>query len=105
MSSGYTWIADLAAEVEIPENGTLSRTVHQDDSAKVILFGFDAGQELSEHTASRPAILHILQGQGRVMLGADTFEVKPGSWAHMPPNLPHSIHASTPLLMLLILLK
>jgi hypothetical protein len=47
----YTFFADLAAKVQPPSDGTLSRTLYQDDRLKVVLFGFAAGQELSEHTA------------------------------------------------------
>jgi len=29
----------------------------------VVVFGFAQGEELSEHTASMPAVLHFLQGE------------------------------------------
>jgi quercetin dioxygenase-like cupin family protein len=77
-SPTYTCIADLAREVEIPRNGILTRTLHQDDRLKVVVFGFDAGQELSEHTASTPAVLHFLQGEADLTLGADSMR-EPGS--------------------------
>ena len=64
MSSKYTYITDLAKQVDIPVDGILSRTLHEDEQVKVVLFGFGVGQELSEHTASMPAILHIVQGEG-----------------------------------------
>lgn len=50
----YTFVADVAAQTEIPADGTLSRTLYRDEHVKVVLFAFDAGQELSEHTAARP---------------------------------------------------
>jgi len=31
-------------------DGILSRTLHNDDAVKVVLFAFSTGQELSEHT-------------------------------------------------------
>ncbi|NJM06952.1 cupin domain-containing protein [Candidatus Gracilibacteria bacterium] len=99
------WFQDLAAEVVLPEDGTMSRTLYQDDGLKAVLFGFAAGQELSEHTAAVPAILHILRGEARVTLGSATMAAQAGSWVHMPARLPHSISASTPLVMLLLLLK
>lgn len=101
----YTCIADLAREVEIPRNGILTRTLHQDDRLKVVVFGFDAGQELSEHTASTPAVLHFLQGEADLTLGTDSMEARPGTWVHMPAQLPHSVRAQTPVVMLLLLLK
>jgi quercetin dioxygenase-like cupin family protein len=50
-------------------------------------------------------VLHFLQGEARVTLGEDRHEVKPGAWVHMPTGLRHSIHAKTPVVMLLMLLK
>ncbi|MCI0493187.1 MAG: cupin domain-containing protein [Planctomycetes bacterium] len=105
MTTPYTCFVDMAAEVEPPENGTLSRMLHQDERLKVVLFGFSAGQELSEHTASVPAILHFLQGEAAITLGQDTVSAQAGTWIHMPANLKHSIRAKTPLTMLLLLLK
>jgi quercetin dioxygenase-like cupin family protein len=105
MSLPYTLLPDLAAAIVPPEDGTLSRTVHQDESLKAVLFGFAAGQELSEHTASTPAIMHFLSGEAEVGLGADNVSAGPGAWIHMPPHLSHSIRAKTPVVMLLLLLK
>ena len=70
---------------------------------KAILFGFDAGQELSEHTSSQMAIIQILRGEATVTLGDDSHELKGGSWLLMPPRLKHSVHANTPLTMLLLM--
>ena len=101
----YRHFEDLIAEVTIPPDGILSRTLHNDDQLKVVLFGFAAGQELSEHTAATPAIMHILQGEARLKLGEDSMEGRAGTWVHMAPQLPHSLLAKTPVVMLLLLLK
>ncbi|HEX2476817.1 MAG TPA: cupin domain-containing protein [Lacipirellulaceae bacterium] len=95
----------MAFEVEPPADGTLSRTLFQDELLKVVLFGFAAGQELSEHTASTPAIMHFLRGDADVTLGAEQSAVTAGTWIHMTSQLPHSIRAKTPVVMLLVLLK
>lgn len=105
MNKLYTHLADVAGEIEPPLDGTLSRTLYQDDHLKAVLFGFAAGQELSEHTASKPAIMHFLKGHATVTLGPDQTEVGPGAWIHMTANLPHSIRTTTPVVMLLLLLK
>lgn len=101
----YTYISNLIEQIDIPSQGTLSRTVYADDSVKVVLFGFDAGQELSEHTAAVPAMLHFLRGDARLTLGNEPLEVSAGAWVHMPAHLPHSLYAKTPVVMLLLLLK
>ncbi len=104
MSAGYTLVPDLAAQ-EIPTDGILSRTLYNDDALKVVQFAFAAGQELSEHTASMPAVLQVVAGEAQFTLGGDRVEVGPGAWVHMPAHLPHRVHAKTPLIMLLLLIK
>jgi len=105
MTHTFTLLADVTHEIEPPPDGTLSRTIYQDDQLKAVLFGFSAGQELSEHTASTPAIMHFLIGDADVTLGADLVTAKGGTWIHMPAQMPHSIRARTPVTMLLLLLK
>jgi quercetin dioxygenase-like cupin family protein len=96
---------DLTKAVVLPEDGIISRTIYQDDRLKAVLFGFGAGQELSEHTASKPAILHFLSGEADVTLGASPLAATAGTWVHMAAGLSHSIIAKTPVVMLLLLLK
>ncbi len=105
MTTNYTHFGDLTKEVQPPDKGILSRTLHGDDRLKVVLFGFAQGEELSEHTASMPAVLQFLQGEATLTLGADRHEAKAGTWIHMPAGLTHSIQAKTPVIMLLLLLK
>jgi quercetin dioxygenase-like cupin family protein len=105
MEGQAMFFADLAKEAEPPAEGILSRTIHQDDRIKAVVFGFGQGQELSEHTAAKPAMLFFVKGEATVGLGDDVQEAKPGTWVHMPANLKHSIKAKTPVVMLLILLK
>lgn len=102
----YTFFTDLAAQLPaVPADSILSRTVFQDDHLKAIVFKFAPGQELSEHTAAVPAIVHILAGEATLTLGPDAYPVTVGAWAHMPPHLAHSIKAQTPVVMLLLMLK
>jgi len=106
MSTDYTYHTNLADLLsDIPADSIVSRTFYTDDQVKAILFGFAAGQELSEHTASQPAILHFLQGEAHLTLGEESMEAHAGTWVHMPPQLPHSVVAQTPVVMLLLLMK
>jgi quercetin dioxygenase-like cupin family protein len=102
----YTLIEDISQlMMEIPPDSIVSRTLFDDDQLKAVLFGFAAGQELSEHTASHPAVLHFVQGEALVTFGDDQHEAGPGTWVHMTARLPHSVVARTPLIMLLLLMK
>lgn len=101
----FTFFSNLAALVAEATEGTItSRVIYKDDRMNVTVFSFAAGQGLSEHTASRPAVLHFLSGEARLTLGAETQQARPGAWVRMRPNLPHSVEAETPVKMLLYLL-
>jgi quercetin dioxygenase-like cupin family protein len=106
MKSPRTYIDELSKLLpEIPADSIVSRTLFTDEKVKVVLFGFAPGQELSEHTASHPAVLHFLQGEAKLTLGEESHEAKAGTWVHMAPNLSHSVHAITDVKMLLTLLR
>lgn len=91
--------------IDIPATGTLSKTIFQNDTQKVVLFAFAAGEELSEHTAAVPAIMHLVSGRVTWIIGGEKHEVAPGEWAAMTPKLPHTVIAHEPSVMVLILIK
>jgi quercetin dioxygenase-like cupin family protein len=101
----YKLVAGLGAELVPPAEGILSRTLHADDRLKVVGFGFAAGEELSEHTAQMPAVMHFVSGEASLTLGDDQHEAVAGTWVYMPAKLRHSVRAKTPVAMLLLLLK
>jgi quercetin dioxygenase-like cupin family protein len=98
-------VVRLPEAVSPPEDGIISRTIYQDERLKTVLFGFGAGQELSEHTSAKPAVMHFLSGEAEVTLGGAPLEVTAGTWVHMNAGLAHSIVAKTPTIMLLMLFK
>ncbi|MGV9343588.1 cupin domain-containing protein [Streptomyces spiralis] len=99
-----TVITDLAAELTVPENGTLSRVLYRDDRLRVVGFAFAAGQELTEHTSALPAVIQVVQGHLDLVLGGEKTEARPGSWIHLPARLPHTVRATEPSVMLLTML-
>lgn len=106
MNKSHTFFENLALLIpEIPADSIISRTIFQDDQLKAVLFGFAQGQELSEHTASQPAAILFLSGEAELALGKEIKEAVAGTFVHLNAGLPHSIHARTPVVMLLLLLK
>src|SRR6187397_2306873 len=101
MLADYAYYLDLAQEAQPPADGILSRTIYQDEQIKAVLFGFAAGQELSEHTAAKPALIHFVQGEAVVRLGGERKDAVAGTWIHMRAGLTHSIEAKSPVVMLL----
>jgi quercetin dioxygenase-like cupin family protein len=105
MSHSEHQIRQLADELHSPESGKKSIVLTDDDNAKVVLFAFAAGDGLKEHVAPMPAIIQIIRGEAEMTVGDQAVAGKPGTWIQMEPKTPHSIKATTPLVMLLTLLK
>lgn len=106
MDKPYTYFENLVSELpDIAPDSIISRTLYEDDKHKAILFGFAAGQELSEHTASQTALLYFVEGEAQLTLGEDERRASAGTWVRMDPRLPHSVLADTKLVMMLILFK
>jgi quercetin dioxygenase-like cupin family protein len=104
-SMPHTLIPDLPGRAEIPEQGTLSRVLHDDDRLRLVLFAFDSGQELTEHTAGLPAVLQVISGRFRVTAGGDTFEIGSEAWLLLDAGQPHSLVALEPARLLLTMLR
>ena len=94
-------IRQLADELQPPESGKQSVVLTEDKNAEVVLFAFAAGDVLKEHIAPLPAIIQIIKGEA----GEEAVAGKPGTWIQMVAKTPHSIKATTPLVVLLTLLK
>ena len=99
-----TFIEDLLAETAVPQRGILSQTLSKADGVELVLFAFAAGEALAEHTSARPAIIHVLSGEGDLTVVGDAHPARPGTWVRMPPDCRHSIAARTPLVIALYLL-
>lgn len=83
--------------------GIGSKTLHREMNHKSVLFSFDVGQQLSEHTATVHASMHFLEGEAEVTLGDEKVAATPGTLVFMKPGLVHAISAKTKVLMLLTL--
>lgn len=101
----HTRIPDLAETVAIQSGAVVSKVVHRDDDFDVTVFGFDAGEGLTEHTASRSAIVQVLEGRLRFTADGEELDAGPGFWLHMTPGTPHAIEAVEPTIMLLTLVR
>ncbi len=100
-----TKVLNLADETRFADNGIVSRTVLTTAHSRTILFGFAEGQELSEHTSTQHALIHILSGECEFSLAGQVHTLKAGAFLHMAPNLPHAVQARQPFSMLLTLIK
>ncbi|MEO8423943.1 MAG: cupin domain-containing protein [Actinomycetota bacterium] len=98
-------IDDVTNVVAIQPGAVVSKVVHRDDVLDVTVFGIDAGEGLTQHTASRAAIVQVLSGRLRFTVEGEELDAGPGSWISMGPGAAHSLVAEEPTVMLLTLLR
>lgn len=103
-SDRYAFYPDLLAESEAPRRGIHSQTLSDAHGIELVLFSMAAGEQLSEHTAARPAIIHVLSGTGELTVDGDRHDVGPGSWMRMEARTPHALVAASALVFGLYLL-
>jgi len=101
----YIAIANIATAVSIQSGAVVSKAVHLDEIVNVTVFGFDAGQELTEHRAARAALVQVITGRLRFTADGEEIDAGPGFWLHMAANTPHSLVATEPTIMFLTLLR
>ena len=99
-----SYLADVGSLVEVAPEATVSRTVLTADGARLVLFSFDEGQELREHTAAMPVLLQVLDGRLSVAAAGRSVELGPGGVVHLPARLPHAVVALEPSRLLLTML-
>jgi quercetin dioxygenase-like cupin family protein len=95
----------LTQETQFAPNGIVSRTLVRTERVRVVLFGFSAGQELTEHTSTYEATVQILSGTCEFMLSGKTHQLKAGDFLYMAPNAPHALKATEQFSMLLTLCR
>jgi quercetin dioxygenase-like cupin family protein len=101
----HTAVDDVGTSVQIQAGSIVSKVIHRDEVLNVTVFGFDAGQELTEHQAARAAVVQVMTGRLRFTAEGEEMDAGPGFWLHMAPNTRHSLVAIEPTIMLLTLLR
>jgi quercetin dioxygenase-like cupin family protein len=85
--------------------GIASRVLARTAAGNITLFAFDAGEELSEHTAPFDAIALTLSGELVLTIGGKDVHTAPQTIVLMPANVPHAVRATAASRMLLIMLR
>ena len=96
---------DLQALITPTDHGIASRVLARSGGGNVTLFAFDTGQELSEHTAPFDALILVLEGSLRLLIGGQAVRATPGTLVRMPAQVPHALEALEPTRALLLMLR
>ena len=95
----------VAALVDYGAGAIVSRTLSKGKAGTLTVFAFDAGQELSEHSAPFDAYVQVLDGSVTLTIGGKPVKATTGSLVLMPANIPHGVKAESRMKMLLTMLK
>lgn len=95
----------LQSLVNPTDHGIASRVLARTTGGNITIFAFDAGEELSEHTAPFDALVMALEGAFVLTIGGQEVRAQPATIVRMPANVPHAVRATEPSRMLLIMLR
>ena len=95
----------LDALVTPTAQGIASRVLARTAAGSITLFAFDAGEELSEHTAPFDALALTLSGALVLTIGGVEVHTAPQTIVLMPAHVPHAVRAVQASRMLLIMLR
>jgi quercetin dioxygenase-like cupin family protein len=91
--------------VSYQEGSVVSRIIVKRETGNVTLFAFDAGQELSEHTAPFDALVQVLEGEAAITVAGQPYRVRTGEMILMPARQPHALQAVSRFKMLLTMIR
>lgn len=95
----------LQSLVSSTDKGISSRVLARTSGGNLTLFAFDAGEELSEHTAPFDALVVVLDGTFVLTIGGEEVTAEAATIVRMPANVPHAVRATESSRMLLIMLR
>ena len=98
----FAKVVDFDSQVQYQTGQVVSRTLSQGKNLSVTLFSFDQGEEISSHSSSGDALVHIIDGQAEITIGDELFTVKKGEVIVIPAGIPHALLAKERFKMLLI---
>jgi quercetin dioxygenase-like cupin family protein len=98
-------VLKLADLVSYQEGSVVSRQITKAEAGNVTLFAFDAGQELSEHTAPFDALVELIDGEAEISISGQPYTLTAGDAIVMPANLPHAVKGTRRFKMLLTMIR
>ena len=98
-------LSDAAELIKYQSGAVVSRTLIKKPTGSVTLFAFDAGQELSEHTAPFDALAYVIDGETEITIAGKPLRLRPGQMVIMPAGKPHAVKAIEQFKMMLIMIR
>ena len=104
-SCDQPWVGNLNELVQFADGGIVSKTLVDCPKANISLFAMSTGQTMSGHSSAWTATIQVLAGAGKILIGEQEYDGKPGALYYMPPRLYHALTSTDNLVFLLNLFK
>ncbi|MDO5046351.1 cupin domain-containing protein, partial [Campylobacter sp.] len=84
-------IFSLAGAIEYQEGKVVSKTLVKNENGTMTLMSFDGAQELSTHAAPGDALVVVLDGEVKIHIAQEEFELKKNDSIVLPGGIPHGL--------------
>ena len=98
-------IFSLVDAVAYEEGKIVSKTLVKNENGSMSLISFSKDQQLSTHAAPGDALLVALDGEMKLTIGDEHFDIKKGDTIVLPGKIPHALKIADKFKMLLIVTK
>lgn len=96
---------NLAESIDYASSAIVSKSVIKKVAGNISLFAFDKGEGLAEHSSPHEALVQILDGVAKIIIGGDPVTVSTGESIILPANISHSLQAEEKFKMVLTMIK
>jgi len=96
---------NLKEIIEYPRGGVLSKELSRGKGLNATLFCMANGTKISEHTATKPGFVYVIEGKGVFNIMGKKIAMLPGTFIRMEKNAVHSLRADENTSFILLLLQ
>lgn len=90
----------IAAKARFSPARPITQLLHDSPNARLVIFGLEAGQEVTPHVSPSEVYMHVVEGQGDVLVGETRHPAKAGDLFVCGPNVSHGFRAETRMIVL-----
>lgn len=89
-------VTDLIAALPVAASATTSRVVVDNPALRVVVFAFDAGERLTDHSSPRAVVVQLLDGVVRLTVAGAEHTMRSGDVVYLAPGDRHAVVADEP---------
>ncbi|MBR3608138.1 MAG: cupin domain-containing protein [Lachnospiraceae bacterium] len=98
-------VVEIGEQIGYEEGKIVTKSLVQREGMTMMLFAFDAGQEIATHASGGDAMVVVLDGSAEITVDGVKHTAQKGQSIIMPARIPHAVKAISQYKMLLIVVK